>query len=122
MADARLSYAKVQRLLAELLELYRGEHLHDELRHKSVDLVRLAHTAAAGARHIARVRSIELGVHSELSSLRIEGDPEKLESGAQQLARKRARNSRQRAVAWTSASSAKRASAWKRASNMPCFR
>ncbi|MFZ5896715.1 MAG: hybrid sensor histidine kinase/response regulator [Myxococcota bacterium] len=79
LADARISYAKVQRLLGELLELYRGQHLQDELRRKHVDLVALARESVTAARHTAKARSIELSLECELAALDVNVDPEKLD-------------------------------------------
>lgn len=79
LVHARGSYDKILRLVQELLELYRAQHLGSELQKKPVDLYDLAEAALSAARHPARQRGVNL-VMQHLSSLPpVMGDAEKLD-------------------------------------------
>jgi two-component system, sensor histidine kinase and response regulator len=79
LMHARGSYDKILRLVQELLELYRSQHLSSEIEKKPIDLYDLAEAALSAARHPARQRGVEL-VMQQLSSMPpIMGDPEKLD-------------------------------------------
>ena len=78
LVHARGSYDKILRLVQELLELYRAQHLGSELEKKPVDLYDLAEAALSAARHPARQRGVNL-IMQQLSNLPpILGDAEKL--------------------------------------------
>jgi two-component system, sensor histidine kinase and response regulator len=79
LVHARGSYDKILRLLQELLELYRAQHLGGELEKKPVDLYDVAEAALSAARHPARQRGVNL-VMQQLASLPpVLGDAEKLD-------------------------------------------
>jgi two-component system sensor histidine kinase/response regulator len=76
---ARGSYDKILRLVQELLELYRAQHMGSELEKKPIDLYDLAEAALSAARHPARQRGVSL-VMQQLSRVPpVMGDPEKLD-------------------------------------------
>jgi len=79
LADARVSFDKVLRLVKELLEVYRGEHQAHEQRRRPVDLRRLLATACDGARLVARQRNIDLFVDLSAAPLVVQADAEEVD-------------------------------------------
>jgi two-component system sensor histidine kinase/response regulator len=79
LADARVSFDKILRLVQELLELYRGEHQAAALVRKSIDLQALSRSSVAAARHVARQRGIALHLEERTTGLLVKGDPEQID-------------------------------------------
>ncbi len=79
LIHARGSYDKILRLVQELLELYRTQHLGSELEKKPLDLHDLAEAALNAARHNARQRGINLAMRQLASVPQVLGDAEKLD-------------------------------------------
>jgi signal transduction histidine kinase len=76
---ARASYDKILRLVQELLELYRAQHMGNELQKSPVDLYDLAEAALSAARHQARQRGVSLDMRQLAAVPPIMGDAEKLD-------------------------------------------
>ena len=79
LEHARASYDKILRLVQELLELYRAQHMGSELKKEPVDLYDLADAALSAARHPARQRGVTLDMRQLASVPPILGDAEKLD-------------------------------------------
>jgi signal transduction histidine kinase len=80
LVDARTSYDKILRLISELLELYRSQHVGSEIEKKPIDLGVLAEASVAAARHLARRRGVELLLERATEgSVMVQGDAEKLD-------------------------------------------
>lgn len=79
LADARVSFDKILRLVQELLELYRGDHQAGRLRRRPVDLHAVCRTAVDAARHDARQRGTHLDLEQKTSPLVVQGDPEQID-------------------------------------------
>jgi two-component system, sensor histidine kinase and response regulator len=79
MFNARGSYEKILRLVQELLELYRSQHLSSELDRQAIDLFDVADGALRAAQHHAKRRGISLSLRHTVSVPPIQGDAQKLD-------------------------------------------
>ncbi len=79
LAHARDSYEKILRLVQELLELYRAQHVGSGVEKKSVDLFDLADAAINAASHPARQRGVQLSMRQLASVPPVMGDADKLD-------------------------------------------
>ena len=79
LADARVSFDKILRLVQELLELYRGEHYAARLVRTGVNLQTLTRSSVDAARHVAGQRGIALHLEQKTTGLVVKGDYEQID-------------------------------------------